>query len=267
MSCLDSCLHCLSLVPWASLIALVLCWAGTALFSGALHAALTNTASILNESSITTDHIAEQSQNLKYSIYGISAFVFVLTILLFVDGLMTTRAVKNDYDAGCKSTCWGLLSGIVLTILTYVSGLGWIVLTCASTLPVHFFIVLRSQCRGLENLPDSSTDIDKFCVYFDQTGVVAPGTQAQICGNELEKFCNDENVGLTEQLYLISFIGAVAALVSMMQFLMSLSANLAYSKMIKKLSVYEDAKYREEMELNDIINTARSNERLTYNKY
>lgn len=45
---------------------------------------------------------------------------------------------------------------------------------------------------------------------------------------------------------------------------MSLSANYAYSKMIKKLSIYEDAKYREEMELNDIINTARSNERLTY---
>lgn len=45
---------------------------------------------------------------------------------------------------------------------------------------------------------------------------------------------------------------------------MSLSANYAYIKMAKKLAVYEDAKYREEMELNDIINAARSNERLTH---
>jgi len=45
---------------------------------------------------------------------------------------------------------------------------------------------------------------------------------------------------------------------------MCLSANYAYIKMARKLAVYEDVKYREEMELNDIINAARSNERLTY---
>ena len=45
---------------------------------------------------------------------------------------------------------------------------------------------------------------------------------------------------------------------------MCLSANFAYLKMARKLVEYEDAKYREEMELNDIINTARSNERLTH---
>jgi len=263
MGCIDSCLHCLSLVPWASLIALVLCWAGTALFSGAGHSALSNTFDLLNESNIEGIDITslmKLTQDLKYSIYGISAFIFLLTILLFVDGLMSTRAVKNDYDAGCKSTCWGLFTGIILTVFTYLSGIGWLLITCGVTLPVYFYLVSNSQCSAVSE----ATNKEDFCLYFTQTGLVLPGQGGKLCGNDLQMLCENSQYKLTEQLYMITLIGAIAALVSMKQFLMSLSANYAYSKMIKKLSIYEDAKYREEMELNDIINTARSNERLTY---
>lgn len=265
MGCFDSCLHCLSLVPWASLIALVLCWAGTALFSGAGHAAITNTVKLLQDFNITresaTPDVLELAANLKYSIYGISAFIFLLTILLFVDGLMATRAVKNDYDAGCKSTCGGLFAGIVLTVFTYLSSIGWIVVTCGASLPVYFHLVSNWQCSAVESSPDDASD---YCIYFSQTGLKAPGNDEGICGETLKQLCDSPEFIVSEQLFTIAFIGSAAALVSMKQFLMSLSANYAYSKMIKKLSVYEDAKYREEMELNDIINTARSNERLTY---
>ena len=44
-------MQCLRLVPWASLIATMLCWAGTALFCGAGHEALTYTMILLNSTS------------------------------------------------------------------------------------------------------------------------------------------------------------------------------------------------------------------------
>ena len=42
-----SCMQCLRLVPWSSLIAVVFCWTGTALFGGAAHEALSNTKVLL----------------------------------------------------------------------------------------------------------------------------------------------------------------------------------------------------------------------------
>jgi len=263
MGCIDSCLHCLSLVPWATLIALVICWAGTALFCGAQHAAIANMKIIFDELSLEWTYVEKTAQSLQYSIYGIAGFIFLLTVLLFVDGLLSTRAVKHDYDSGCKPTCCGIAYGVIMTVFTYLTGIGWILITCASTLPVYFYFVTRQQCDAINNLEDDST-ADNFCIYLDQTGIVEPGTNKQICGEELTAFCSNETVNLTQQLFLIGLIGAASALLSIKHFLMSLSSNYAYSKMQRKLAVYEDAKFREEMELNDIINTARSNERLTY---
>jgi len=263
MGCIDSCLHCLSLVPWATLIALVICWAGTALFCGAQHAAISNMKIIFNDMSLDWTYFEKLAQSLQYSIYGIAGFIFLLTILLFVDGLLSTRAVKHDYDSGCKPTCCGITYGVIMTVFTYLTGIGWILITCASTLPVYFFFVAKQQCDAINSLEDEST-ADNYCIYLDQTGIVEPGTNKQICGEDLSAFCSNETVNLTQQLSLIGLIGAASALLSIKHFLMSLSSNYAYSKMQRKLAVYEDAKFREEMELNDIINTARSNERLTY---
>jgi len=41
-------MQCLRLVPWSSLIAVVFCWAGTALFCGAAHEALAITPKLLD---------------------------------------------------------------------------------------------------------------------------------------------------------------------------------------------------------------------------
>ena len=50
--CFSGCLRCLSLVPWATLIATVMCWAGTALFCGTGHEAITYSFDLLNNSNI-----------------------------------------------------------------------------------------------------------------------------------------------------------------------------------------------------------------------
>nr|XP_002128797.1 neuronal membrane glycoprotein M6-a [Ciona intestinalis] len=257
MGCFDSCLRCLSLVPWASLIAAVLCWAGTALFCGTAHEAVSNSYILLNSTDFYWNETSTDTiiQNFKYSIYGIAAFMFVLSILLFVDGILSTRVVKSDYEEGCKTSCCGLCIGIFYTMLVYICGVGWLLITCFAAFPIHFFIVANSQCKA------------NTCIDFRQTGILPahlPDDIGRICGDDLTKFCSTPTFNVTYQLYIVAFAGAAITLLSMKQFLMCLSANFAYLKMTKKLAVYEDTKYREEMELNDIINTARSNERLTY---
>ena len=54
-------------------------------------------------------------QSLQYAIYGIAAYMLVLSILLFVDGILATRNVKRDFNDGCKSSTCGICIGIYVS--------------------------------------------------------------------------------------------------------------------------------------------------------
>nr|CAB3250609.1 neuronal membrane glycoprotein M6-a [Phallusia mammillata] len=266
MGCFSGCVRCLSLVPWASLIATVMCWAGTAVFCGTGHEAITYTFNLLETANIsgfnwTATSIDEVLLPVKYATYGIAAYMFGLTLLIFIFGLFATRAVKSDYEDSCITSGCGICIGVFATFVSYLTTVGWILIICGAALPLYVFTVIWSQCDAVESGLNA-------CIDFVQLGIFPPSKESdpygRLCNDQLEVLCNDQNLNLTYQLYIIAFVGAGVALLSMKQYLMCLSANYAYIKMVRKLAVYEDVKYREEMELNDIINTARSNERLTY---
>lgn len=56
--CFECCIKCLGGVPYASLVATILCFSGVALFCGCGHVALTGTVTILEThfSKVTSDH-------------------------------------------------------------------------------------------------------------------------------------------------------------------------------------------------------------------
>lgn len=56
--CFECCIKCLGGVPYASLVATILCFSGVALFCGCGHVALTGTVTILEThfSKVATDH-------------------------------------------------------------------------------------------------------------------------------------------------------------------------------------------------------------------
>jgi len=42
--------------------------------------------------------------------------MFILSILLFVDGVLATRNVKRDFNDGCKSSTCGICIGVYVSI-------------------------------------------------------------------------------------------------------------------------------------------------------
>lgn len=56
--CFECCIKCLGGVPYASLVATILCFSGVALFCGCGHVALSGTLTMLENhfSTVTTDH-------------------------------------------------------------------------------------------------------------------------------------------------------------------------------------------------------------------
>nr|BAE90178.1 unnamed protein product [Macaca fascicularis] len=81
MGCFECCIKCLGGVPYASLVATILCFSGVALFCGCGHVALAGTVAILEQhfSTNASDHalLSEVIQLMQYVIYGIASFFFL----------------------------------------------------------------------------------------------------------------------------------------------------------------------------------------------
>ncbi|XP_031409123.1 neuronal membrane glycoprotein M6-a [Meleagris gallopavo] len=111
LRCFECCIKCLGGIPYASLIATILLYAGVALFCGCGHEALSGTVNILQtyfEMTRAAGDVIDVFTMIdifKYVIYGVAAAFFVYGILLMVEGFFTTGAIKDLYGDFKITTC------------------------------------------------------------------------------------------------------------------------------------------------------------------
>ncbi|RXM28888.1 Neuronal membrane glycoprotein M6-b [Acipenser ruthenus] len=226
--CFECCIKCLGGVPYASLVATILCFSGVALFCGCGHVALTGTVSILENhfSKTVSDHalLTEVVQLMQYVIYGIASFFFLYGIILLAEGFYTTSAVKELHSEFKTTACGRCISGMFV-FLTYVLGVAWLGVFGFSAVPVFLFYNMWSTCQVLNSpMANMTSSIESICVDVRQYAI---------------------NLTLLFQIH----------------FLMILSANWAYLKDASHMHVYQDIKMKEEQELQDI--QSRSKEQLS----
>uniref|UniRef100_A0A4W4GGE2 Neuronal membrane glycoprotein M6-a n=1 Tax=Electrophorus electricus TaxID=8005 RepID=A0A4W4GGE2_ELEEL len=252
--CSECCIKCLSGIPYASLIATVLLYAGVALFCGCGHEALSGTVTILQNyfevvrSPLDALDVFTIIDILKYVIYGVAAAFFVYGILLMVEGFFTTGAIRDLYGDFKITTCGRCVSAWFI-MLTYIFMLAWLGVTAFSSLPVFMYFNIWNTCQNVTALEST-----KLCI-------------------DLRQFGGDKNLywslfshlsfqlDLTFHLFVCALAGAGAAVIAMVHYLMVLAANWAYVKDACRMQKYEDIKTKEEQELHDIHST-RSKERL-----
>ncbi|XP_033868397.3 neuronal membrane glycoprotein M6-b isoform X1 [Acipenser ruthenus] len=264
--CFECCIKCLGGVPYASLVATILCFSGVALFCGCGHVALTGTVSILENhfSKTVSDHalLTEVVQLMQYVIYGIASFFFLYGIILLAEGFYTTSAVKELHSEFKTTACGRCISGMFV-FLTYVLGVAWLGVFGFSAVPVFLFYNMWSTCQVLNSpMANMTSSIESICVDVRQYGIIpwnaAPG---KACGTVLGEICNTSEFYLSYHLYIVACAGAGATVIALIHFLMILSANWAYLKDASHMHVYQDIKMKEEQELQDI--QSRSKEQLS----
>uniref|UniRef100_A0A6I8QC53 Neuronal membrane glycoprotein M6-a n=1 Tax=Xenopus tropicalis TaxID=8364 RepID=A0A6I8QC53_XENTR len=247
-SCFECCIKCLGGIPYASLIATILLYAGVALFCGCGHEALTGTVNILQtyfemaRTAGDTLDVFTMIDIFKYVIYGIAAAFFVYGILLMVEGFFTTGAIKDLYGDFKITTCGRCVSAWFI-MLTYLFMLAWLGVTAFTSLPVYMYFNLWTICRNATLVDEAS-----FCLDLRQFGFIT-------------NKCSFFQLNMTFHLFIVALAGAGAAVIAMVHYLMVLSANWAYVKDACRMQKYEDIKSKEEQELHDIHST-RSKERL-----
>uniref|UniRef100_A0A8B9YYH7 Neuronal membrane glycoprotein M6-a n=1 Tax=Buteo japonicus TaxID=224669 RepID=A0A8B9YYH7_9AVES len=250
VGCFECCIKCLGGIPYASLIATILLYAGVALFCGCGHEALSGTVNILQTYFEMTRAAGDHHVILpevcmidifKYVIYGVAAAFFVYGILLMVEGFFTTGAIKDLYGDFKITTCGRCVSAWFI-MLTYIFMLAWLGVTAFTSLPVYMYFNLWTICRNA-----TVVDGANLCLDLRQYGIPF--------------LCPPLQLNMTFHLFIVALAGAGAAVIAMVHYLMVLSANWAYVKDACRMQKYEDIKSKEEQELHDIHST-RSKERL-----
>uniref|UniRef100_A0A8C6TYN7 Glycoprotein M6Bb n=1 Tax=Neogobius melanostomus TaxID=47308 RepID=A0A8C6TYN7_9GOBI len=260
--CFECCIKCLGGVPYASLVATILCFSGVALFCGCGHVALTGTVTILEThfSKVTSDHamLTDIIQLMQYVIYGIASFFFLYGIILLAEGFYTTSAVKELHSEFKTTICGRCISGLFV-FLTYILGVAWLGVFGFSAVPVFLFYNMWYTCNTMKSPMANLTSIDSICVDVRQYGIIPwNATPGKACGSTLGDVCNSSEFYLSYHLYIVACAGAGATVIALIHFLMILSANWAYLKDASQMHAYQDIKLKEERELQDI--TSRSKE-------
>uniref|UniRef100_A0A8C4T3M6 Neuronal membrane glycoprotein M6-a n=1 Tax=Erpetoichthys calabaricus TaxID=27687 RepID=A0A8C4T3M6_ERPCA len=259
LRCFECCIKCLGGIPYASLIATILLYAGVALFCGCGHEALSGTANILQayfeveRTAGDTLDVFTMIDIFKYVIYGVAAAFFVYGILLMVEGFFTTGAIKDLYGDFKITTCGRCVSAWFI-MLTYVFMLAWLGVTAFTSLPVFMYFNIWTICQNTTIVGGTN-----LCLDLRQYGIVPVGDEKKVCvgSDNFYKMCESTEVNHRLSVSLTVCLSVCPQV----HYLMVLSANWAYVKDACRMQKYEDIKSKEEQELHDIHST-RSKERL-----
>uniref|UniRef100_A0A8D0GZU5 Neuronal membrane glycoprotein M6-a n=1 Tax=Sphenodon punctatus TaxID=8508 RepID=A0A8D0GZU5_SPHPU len=261
--CFECCIKCLGGIPYASLIATILLYAGVALFCGCGHEALSGTVNILQNyfelqrATGDTIDVFTMIDIFKYVIYGVAAAFFVYGILLMVEGFFTTGAIKDLYGDFKITTCGRCVSAWFI-MLTYIFMLAWLGVTAFTSLPVYMYFNLWTICRNTTLVEGAN-----LCLDLRQFGIVTIGDEKKICtmSENFLRMCESTEVSKFAKSISVQLNTNSISTLLQVHYLMVLSANWAYVKDACRMQKYEDIKSKEEQELHDIHST-RSKERL-----
>nr|P36963.1 RecName: Full=Proteolipid protein DM alpha [Squalus acanthias]AAC59639.1 proteolipid protein DM alpha [Squalus acanthias] len=238
MGCSECCVRCLGGVPYASLIATILCFVGVALFCGCGHEALTGTEKLI-ELYFSNDFmdyalLVNVIQVFQYIIYGTASFSFLYGVLLLAEGFYTTSAVKALFGEFRTTVCGRCVSATFI-FLTYALGVTWMGVFAFSALPVYIYYTMWSTCQMVKYVTENGTGFDDICVDARQYGILpwnaSPG---KICGLSLAAVCNTSEFELTYHLFIATFAGAAATVIALLTYMMSSTYNYAVLKFLSR---------------------------------
>ncbi|KAK7925580.1 hypothetical protein WMY93_007890 [Mugilogobius chulae] len=226
LGCYDCCVRCIGAIPYPSLVATLLCYAGTALFCGAGHQALAHTE-VLVETHFARnpqDYVVMDSfiRYFQYVIYGLASFFFLYGILLLAEGFYSTSASYVYY------------SDIHLAFI-------WLVVFAFSIIPLFFLFNMEQTCHNINILAETTPSINQhnwICMDARQYGLLPwnamPG---KACGMTLASICKATEFHVVYDLYITTFAGAGVMLLALFLYLVATTYNYAVLRFLGRKGI------------------------------
>ncbi|XP_070554540.1 LOW QUALITY PROTEIN: neuronal membrane glycoprotein M6-a-like [Ptychodera flava] len=273
------CFDCLALTPFASLIATIVLAVGVGLFCGCGLYALDATCKLFSDYDLYLCDCAERAADtnfetlklyLYWTIIGVTAFMGVWAIILLVLSFLSTYKAKTQVYGGETVVCGGYICNAFFIFLNYILTLVWLLAAAASSVPIVYLLIFNYSIYCIEDsalAPNEGLNLVHYGVALDND--IGNGTGGGCEGNSVVEKTELENFESATDLQLwwgLFFAATCLVVIGLIHFMMCMSANYAYVKAGLKKSDYEEKKFQEEQELND-LSAFRSSDRIAHYPY
>lgn len=231
------CGGCITRTPHASLLALIMCWVGAGIFCGSMHRGITLTLSLLQEVFKVSDGLAWfEPVQLAFTITG--AVMGAVSVMILVTSILATGDTRLEVYTSRRGRAGGRLATGVFIILSYVLLLAWLLIFIVNIVVTTLYTLSWGVCSDTDlRGPDGALDFYYFNFLFP------PGSQRvnMLLEGPLEinLFCR-EFVERAEIMFILSTISSFIVIMSLVHFLMALSANYAHIRGYDKFTDLKD---------------------------
>ncbi|XP_015520985.1 neuronal membrane glycoprotein M6-a isoform X1 [Neodiprion virginianus] len=231
-------------VPYATLIATIMCCLGVGIFCGTMYRGAT-LASLMLDQVFHQRLVWLEAVQLIFAIVGAS--MAALGFMILCVGCLATGATRHRVYRAWRSRVGGRISCAVFMTITYILQLGWLLIFAFLVITTLIFSIFWGMCSHprVQSL-DQCIDFTQFDFLFPNNTRVE---DMKVCGSqEVKLFCKDY-VEKAEVMFILATVASLLVVLSLIHYLMCLSANYAHIRDHEKFQELQELQYLQDPDI------------------
>lgn len=237
----DCCQSFITRIPYATLIATLMCLLGVGIFCGTMYRGASLTI-IMLDAVFHLRLLWIEAVQMIFVIVG--ATMAALGFMILFVGFLATGATRHKVYRAWRSRVGGRISCAVLMGLTYFLNFVWMLIFCFLVIITFIYTMFWNLCSSVEK---SLTCIDLTQFHF-MFPAVTKQEDMKICEKyEIKAFCKDA-VENAEVMFILATLSSLLVILSLIHYLMCLSANYAHIRDHEKFQELQELQNLNEIE-------------------
>ncbi|XP_065159103.1 neuronal membrane glycoprotein M6-b isoform X2 [Atheta coriaria] len=241
---MGGCDSCMTRIPYATLIATIMCVLGVVVFCVTMYRGST-LALLMFDQVFNIRLFWIEAVQMTFVIIG--ACMGALGFMILTVGCLTTGATRFKVYKAWGSRIGGRISCAVFMVITYILQFAWIFMFIFLVVVTFLFTTFWFMCAN------DHVSSGKTCIDFTQFYFYFPDGHKQ----EHMKVCDTQNVKLfckdyvekAEIMFILATVSCILIILSLVHYLMCLSANYAHIRDHEKMQELQDLHYLQEPDL------------------
>jgi len=233
------CTACITRVPYATLIALILCWAGVGVFCGTMYRGVNLTLRMLQEV-FKLDKGLQWLEPTQLAFVILGASMAALALMILVSAILATGATRTEVYQSSRGRAGGRIACACFIFITYILLMAWLLVLGCCIIMTTFTTLYWHVCGTDEVIHQRDGGFIDFYQFNFMFPKDTEKTFMEVKGKtEIHGFCKNF-IERAEIMFLLSTISCFLVVISLVHFLMALSANYAHIRGQNKFTELQD---------------------------
>ncbi|XP_014259273.1 proteolipid protein DM beta isoform X2 [Cimex lectularius] len=235
------CDECMTRVPYATLIATIMCLIGVVIFCWTMYRGATLSAVMLDGVFFVR---LEWLEAVQMSVVGIGATMGALGLMVLVVGCLATGATRHKVYKAWNARIGGRISCAVFMGIAYVLQITWLIFF-VFLIAITIFVTLFWELCSSNGVKETKQ------INFQQFDFLFPGINRDYLNintdDRIKLFCKDF-VEKAEMMFILATFACMLVILSLVHYLMCLSANYAHIRDHEKLQELQELQSLNDLE-------------------